>query len=146
MSNITPDRLLLLYDGKCLLCNRFIQRILKQDDNGILRAASLQDYDKVMTENAIDQSVDSVVLIKNEEIFYKSDAVLEAKKSLSSLPVWYTLLLAIPKFIRDGVYDFIAANRYSWFGKSDECVVPPASQRAKYLNKVEELRAFMAKK
>jgi predicted DCC family thiol-disulfide oxidoreductase YuxK len=70
------------------------------------------------------KNIDSVMLFENNSVKIKSTAALEIAKRLSGL---YSLLYAfiiVPKFIRDSIYDFIARNRYRWFGKQESCMIP----------------------
>lgn len=136
-------RLLLLYDGHCLLCNRFIQKIVARDKSDDIRVAALQDFEKIDHQIALKKGIDSVILVEKDAIFYKSTAALRILSVVSSMGWWYRLLLFVPRFIRDFVYDVIAANRYKWFGRSDECVLPTDSFRAKYLKNFEELHRYI---
>lgn len=135
--------LLVLYDGHCLLCNRFIRKLISSDTNDILRAAPLQTYAQLENKFDIDESVDSVILVTADSIEYKSDAVLSIKSKFSSIPWFFSGLKLIPKGLRNIVYDFIARNRFSWFGKADECVIPPTEVLEKYLMKTADLQRYL---
>ena len=141
------EKVLLLYDGHCLLCNRLIRALLQSDRNDRLVVASLQDY-TVLSEGdpslpKIDGDIDSVVLIKNDHIYYKSDAVLHVKAIVSVIPIFYKIGLLIPRVIRDVCYDWVAGRRYKWFGYSDECLLPDPAYRHKYVMRMEELHALL---
>ncbi len=138
----SQDQLLLIYDGQCLLCNRFIKTSLQNDNSNRLRAAALQDYNRFENLPKLDAKVDSIVLLWKEEVYYKSDAVLTVKTELSSIPLFYRMLRIIPRFVRDAVYDLVAANRHRWFGKSESCILPTPDLRSKYLMSEQELRTF----
>ncbi len=136
--------LLLLYDGHCLLCNRLIRKLLKWDKKDMLRVASLQDYNKLVDPVIpIRADVDSVVLIKNGNVRYKSSAVLDAMIELSSFPLIYRIWYIIPRFLRDGVYDFVARNRYQWFGHSETCILPKPEEKKKYILGEQALKGFI---
>ena len=77
--------------------------------------------------------MDTILLLKDNTLYKKSSAALRIAKQLNGLwPVMYGFII-IPPFIRDFVYDFIAKNRYKWFGKSDTCRLPAAHERERFL-------------
>jgi predicted DCC family thiol-disulfide oxidoreductase YuxK len=88
----------------------------------------------MVTELGIDTSkVDSIILIEGSNYYSRSTAVLKIARDLSGLyPLLYGLII-IPNFIRNWVYDFIARNRYSWFGKRDQCMMPTAALKKRFL-------------
>ncbi|MFN7013206.1 MAG: thiol-disulfide oxidoreductase DCC family protein [Bacteroidia bacterium] len=117
---------ILLFDGECNLCNKSVQFVIKRDKRGRVKFALLQSNTgkKLKEQYQIQKSYfNSIILIDNEKVYYKSTAVLRLSKYLEGLwPVCYTLII-IPKFIRDTVYDYIARNRIKWFGRTDSCWV-----------------------
>lgn len=129
---------IILFDGVCNLCNGAIQFIIKHDRADIFRYAALQNEigKQLVSERNIDTSkVDSIVLIDPGVAYYtKSTAALEIGKRLKGYRTLSSLLLWIPRPIRDIVYDFIARNRYKWYGKKEECMVPTPELRAKFLD------------
>ena len=141
-------RLLILYDGHCLLCNRLIANLLDRDKHNQLRAAPLQTYSEIQKGRfvSVDEHIDSVVLITNgNKVSYRSDAILDLKAAFSSFSWFYRSLKIIPRSIRDSVYDFIARHRASWFGRSESCVMPPQQTRNKYLMTGQELMHYLSK-
>ncbi|MBU2973175.1 thiol-disulfide oxidoreductase DCC family protein [Zobellia sp. B3R18] len=129
---------IILFDGVCNLCNGAVQFIIKRDEKDVFRYAALQsDLGKqLMSERNIDASqIDSIILIDPGVAFYiKSDAALEIGKQLSGYGVISSVLLWIPSSIRNIVYDFIARNRYKWYGKKEECMIPTPELKAKFLD------------
>ncbi|RMA64256.1 thiol-disulfide oxidoreductase DCC family protein [Ulvibacter antarcticus] len=127
---------IILFDGVCNLCNSTIVRIIKNDNKDIFRFTPLQSaVGMVMiTEHGIDTSdTDSVILIDNGKAYIKSTAALRIARKLSG---GYSLLygfMIFPKFIRDAVYNFIAKNRYKWFGKKESCMIPTPELKKKFL-------------
>ncbi len=127
---------IILFDGLCNLCNGSVNFILKRDKTGKFKFASLQSeigIELCKQHNINTQLVDSIILIKNDEVFIKSAAVLEI---LKDLPIgWRVLRIAIilPKVIRDWLYDFIAKHRYRIFGKKDECPIPSKDVQDRFL-------------
>lgn len=127
---------IILFDGICNFCNRAINFVIKRDKNSIIRFATLQSkFSKQLLESKNFQpDEDSFALIENNKIFLRSTAALKVFRYLKGLwPLVYGLII-VPKFLRDAVYDLIAKNRYNWFGKRDECMVPTANMRSRFLN------------
>ena len=127
---------IVLFDGLCNLCNSSVNFIIKRNNLGKFKFASLQSEIGIELTNKyyIDTNVvDSIVLIKNDKVFIKSDAVLEILKDL--LIGWrlFRIGIILPKFMRDWIYDIIAKHRYRIFGKKDECPIPPKDVQDKFL-------------
>ncbi len=128
---------LILFDGVCNLCNGAIQFIIKRDRTDTFRYAALQSKigEQLIAERGIDTSkVDSIILIEpGVAYFTKSDAALRIGQNFGGL--WKALVIFtwIPRPIRDGIYDFIAKNRYRWFGRKDHCMIPTPELQAKFL-------------
>ncbi|MEC8682866.1 MAG: thiol-disulfide oxidoreductase DCC family protein [Bacteroidota bacterium] len=128
---------IILFDGVCNLCNGAINFIIKHDPKGIFKFASLQGEtgQKLLTQHNIDpEETDSIVLIDNDQVSVKSSAALRIAKNLNQgYPLLFGFMI-IPTFIRNGVYDFIAANRYKWFGKKESCMLPTPELRSRFLD------------
>ncbi|QYA26422.1 thiol-disulfide oxidoreductase DCC family protein [Gramella sp. MT6] len=138
MSDIPENKKIVLFDGVCNLCNEAVQRIIKHDKKDIFRFASLQSElgKKLVEERGLDpEEIDSIILIDPGVAYYrKSTAALEISRDLSG---GYSLLknfLFIPEVFRDGIYDLIASNRYKWFGRKDQCMIPTPELKAKFLD------------
>jgi predicted DCC family thiol-disulfide oxidoreductase YuxK len=135
---MTSSKSIIFFDGVCNLCNASIDFIIKRDKKGKFLVGALQDAisKKVLSEFEVKKDyLDSLVLLENNEIFYKSTAALKIAKNLSGLwPALYPLIY-LPKGLRDPIYDWIAKNRYSWFGKKNTCRLPSPEEKAKFLTK-----------
>ena len=133
-----------LYDGVCHLCHRSIQFILQKDKAKKFRFAPLQARSVQEQLSGILQQgeyLSSVLLFENEKIHKLSDASL---RIISQLAFPYSLsrvLLLIPGFIRNGIYRWIAKNRYRWFGKEDHCILPNPDTNDRFLF-LEELKTI----
>ena len=119
-----PDKII-FFDGVCNLCNRLVIFIIKRDRNHIFKFASLQSA-KAAEMGIIkkDKTLNTIIFLKENKLYQKSSAVLHICKQL---PFPWPLLfgfIIVPRFIRDSVYNFVADNRYKWFGKRDQCMVP----------------------
>ncbi len=131
-----PD-LIILFDGVCNLCNRSVQFVIKHDKQKQIHFAALQSEagKKLLQQhNLTDKSLNSFVFIENGKAHTQSTAALHVSKYLSGgFKLLYGFLI-VPPFIRNAVYRFIANNRYKWFGKQDECMIPTPELEARFLH------------
>ena len=134
---IPNNKKIILFDGVCNLCNDSVQFIIERDKSDVFRFASLQSEvgQKLTTERGIDQeAMDSIILIEPGIAYYeKSTAALEISKHLTGGYSMLRYFSFLPEGFRNGVYDIIAKNRYKWFGKKDECMIPNPELKAKFL-------------
>lgn len=136
MRDDLKHKTILLFDGYCNLCNSSVQFILKHEKNNKFYFTSLQsDAGKeILNHYQIDVAqVDSLVLIEKDKAYVKSSAALRASKYLKGLYPLAVIFIIIPPFIRNAVYDYIARNRYKWYGKSDTCMMPDKSLANRFL-------------
>ena len=127
---------IILFDGVCNFCNRIINIILKYDDQAYFQFAASQSSAAMgimQAFNLDEKAISSVILIEQEKVFTKTDAVIQIANRLSGWPSLFRLLKFIPKPMRDFAYDLIAKNRYALFGKKDNCMIPDASMRHRFL-------------
>ena len=117
---------IILFDGVCNLCSNSVSLLIKYDKNNIFRFAAMQTKagERIMQEYHILNDRKSIILIKQGTVFYKSDAVIEIAKQITGWPSILKYGFLFPKFLRDGMYDLIAKNRYFLFGKKDTCSTP----------------------
>ena len=138
------DHPILLFDGVCNLCNGFVQFVIKRDKKAVFRFAALQsDLGKELSATAglPAHSMDTVVLYENNRFYTHSDVGLRVARRLNGLwPLAYALVI-IPKFIRDGIYNLVAKNRYRWFGKRESCMVPTPELRSRFLDSVKKVHS-----
>ena len=131
------DKPIVLFDGVCNLCNSAVQFIIRHDKKNIFMFTSLQSdtgqkllaqYDLPLNE------LNSFILIENNKAYTRSSGALRVIKKLKGLwPLLYGFII-VPKFIRDGVYNWVGRNRYKWFGKQDACMIPTPGLKARFLN------------
>lgn len=130
------NKSIILFDGVCNLCNNSIIFIIKRDPKDTFRFAPLQEGKgaELIAKHNIDTSrTDSIILIENGKVYVKSTAALRvARKLKGAWPLLYGFII-IPTFIRNWVYDFIARNRYKWYGKKESCMIPTPELKAKFL-------------
>jgi predicted DCC family thiol-disulfide oxidoreductase YuxK len=131
------DQPVVLFDGVCNLCNGAVQFIIKHDKKKQFRFASLQsDAGQQLLEqyNFPTDELNSFILIDNGTAYSRSTGALKVCKKLNGLwPMLYTFMV-IPKIFRDSIYDWVGRNRYKWFGKKEECMIPTAELKARFLN------------
>ena len=138
MQHLPQHKKIILFDGLCNLCNASVQFIIKRDSKDVFRFVSLQSDmgQKILEKLPLTiQKTDSIIVYESEQIyFYKSKAVFEIVKSIGG--IYYCLLLFrwIPTTISDKIYDYIAQNRYRWFGKKENCLLPTKELVSKFLN------------
>lgn len=128
---------ILYFDGYCNLCHASVQFILRRERNSAILFASLQSgYAKKHLPEGLVSSTDpeSLVFVENGKIYEASSAAVRIANYLS-FP-WRALIIfqLIPTFIRDKLYFFIARNRYRWFGKKDQCMLPETSMKNRFLD------------
>ena len=130
-----PDDDVILFDGVCIFCSRWVRFVAKRDTARRFRFTPIQSAygTKLAKTVGIDpDDPDTNAVIHGGEVFLKSDAALTV---LSQLPRWgwTRALFAVPKPLRNAVYNLVARNRYRIFGKYDACFVPDADLRARVI-------------
>ena len=131
------DNKIILFDGVCNLCNSSVQYVIKRDKGNVYRFAALQSEigKKLVEERGIDTSqIDSIILIEPGVAYYtKSTAALKIAQSFGGVWQLASVFEWIPEKIRDWVYDYIAKNRYKWYGRKDACMIPTPELKSKFL-------------
>ena len=130
------DHPLVLFDGVCNFCNGMVNFIIRQDKMKVFRFAALQSVMGQRLMNEFDLKTpgnDSFILIENNKVFQRSTAALKLYNKLPWYWKWTQIGWIIPRFIRDGMYDLIARNRYRWFGKREECMIPGNDVKERFL-------------
>jgi predicted DCC family thiol-disulfide oxidoreductase YuxK len=132
----TSSKYIVLFDGVCNLCNGAIQFLLKRDKQKKFLVGSLQGMtgQEYLRKYHLDSDqYHSFLLIEGNVLYTRSTAVLRTLKHLGRGWQLLYVFIYIPQPIRDGVYKLIAAYRYKWFGKKDQCRVPTASEKERFL-------------
>lgn len=127
---------IVLFDGACHFCDASVQFIIQRDPATHFYFTSLQSEvgKQLKKQFSISEDEDSVVLIEKNKVYTKSSAALHIAKKLDGL--WHLLFLfiLIPRPIRDSVYQYVARNRYKWFGKKEaSCTLPSPEIRNRFL-------------
>ena len=126
-----------LFDGVCNLCNGAVQFIITHDKKEKFLFASLQSetgQQLLKKFNLPVNDFNSFILIENNNFFSRSTGALKVVRKLNALwPLLYGLII-VPKFLRDGIYNWVSKNRYRWFGKKESCMIPTPALKARFLN------------
>ena len=137
LENLPQDKYIVLFDGVCNLCDSSVLYVIKQDKKDIFRFVSLQSELGIKILNHIGINPDvmkSIVLYKPGTAYYlKSEAIFEIFKNIGGKHKLLSLFSFFPKFITNFFYDFVAKNRYKWYGKKDNCMIPTPELKAKFL-------------
>ena len=137
MLNLPENKKIILFDGLCNLCDNAVQYVIKHDKKDVFRFVALQSDlgKKILNYLNVDTSkMDSIILYEpGIAYFYKSDAALEIVKDLNVFLKWSIIFKIIPSALRNPIYDYVAKNRYKWYGKKDACMIPTPKLKAKFL-------------
>jgi predicted DCC family thiol-disulfide oxidoreductase YuxK len=128
-----------VYDGVCLLCSRWIRFLLEHDREGHYRFAAMQSETgrRLLQAHGLDpDSPYSMLLVENGQGYTDTTAIARV---LSNLPErrWHwlsTATLSMPQRLRDVIYRLIARHRYRLFGRSEQCFLPTPEQRARFIS------------
>jgi len=127
---------LIIFDGVCNYCCGTVNLIIRRDPRSLFRFAPFQsEAAKRILEkfNYPADSLDSFVLIDGGKLYTKSEAGLRVQKLLGGLHTLLYAFIVVPAPLRDAVYDYIARNRYKWYGKKDECMIPSPDIKGRFL-------------
>lgn len=131
------NKKIVLFDGVCNLCDSSVLYIIKRDKNDVFRFVSLQSElgQQILKYIGIDpKKTDSIVLYEPGIAYYvKSTAILEIIKNLRGVFGMNLIFSLVPLFLRDPIYDYVAKNRYKWYGKKDKCLIPTQELQSKFL-------------
>jgi len=137
MINIPEQKQLILFDGICNLCNSSVQYVIKHDSKDKFMFTALQSEvgQQIIKEYNIDTAkTDSILLYTPEVgISSKSMAALKIAFQLGFPNNLLCVFFIIPPFVRNYVYDYIAKNRYKWYGKKESCMIPTPELKSKFL-------------
>ncbi len=110
---------MIYFDGYCVMCSTFVQFLIRVD-----KKKRLSYISQNLSPN---ETPETIIVTIADKTFHKSDAVLKILPQLTWYWFWVKVFFIIPKPLRDKMYDWIARNRYKWFGKRNSCFIPPAN-------------------
>jgi len=128
---------IIFFDGVCNLCNSSVNFVIDRDPKSFFKFATLQSPSakELLSDLHFNPAdLESIVFFSGNRIFRKSRAALEISRHLRGIWPMLYILIVIPGFIRDFLYDFIAKNRYEWFGKQDICRIPTPELKSRFLD------------
>ena len=138
IQDLPQDKKIILFDGVCNLCNSSVQYVIKHDKKDVFRFVALQSDlgQKIIKHLGIDtQKTDSIILYQpGFAYYYKSEAALEIAKHLGGIFYLASLFSILPTSFSNHIYDYIAKNRYKWYGKKETCLIPTKELQAKFLD------------
>lgn len=136
--NIPNGKKVILFDGVCNLCNDSVIKVIKKDKKNVFLFTALQSDvgQKIIEKIGIDTSkIDSIILYESNGNFHiKSSAALRVMNEFSGLWKLTQIFRILPAAFNNIFYDFVARNRYKWFGKKDSCMIPTPELKAKFLD------------
>tara|TARA_B100000925_G_C21908445_1_gene430401 strand:- start:470 stop:895 length:426 start_codon:yes stop_codon:yes gene_type:complete len=122
---------IILYDGHCMLCSRFVQYVLRHDDGMFFRFCPIQSNkaNDLLKEAGYKDPVDltTILLITPRGVQKESNAALSILCRLKGLSPLLGLGWLLPSILRDAVYRLVARNRIRVFGARTECFLPDAT-------------------
>jgi predicted DCC family thiol-disulfide oxidoreductase YuxK len=137
MQNLPFNKKIILFDGVCNLCNSAVQFVIQHDKKDVFRFVALQSKlgQEILKHIGINTSnIDSIILYEPGIAYhYKSSAAIQIAKSLGEFWHLGTIFKIIPTAIRNQIYDYVAKNRYKWYGKKESCMIPTPELKAKFL-------------
>lgn len=135
VDKIVPKQTI-LFDGVCNLCNSSVQFVIHRDPHRSFQFAALQSTSGkgLLQEHHLPEgNLYSVILIREGTVYQRSSAALQIARGLTGLwPLLYVFII-VPPLIRNAVYDWIASNRYRWFGEKNECMIPTPELKSRFL-------------
>lgn len=127
----------ILFDGVCNFCNNAVNFVIRRDKKKQILFTPLQSETgkKLLAQYGLPVAdMESFVFIENGKAYTRSTAALRVCRYLSALwPLCYGAII-VPKFVRDAIYNWIARNRYKWFGVRQQCMIPTPEIKARFLN------------
>jgi len=129
------SRHIVIFDGVCNFCNSSVNFIIKRDPTGIFAFTPMQSglAKELMRKHNINTSIDTFMLIKNDQCYVFSTAALEITKGLTGFWYLFNGFRIVPVVIRDFIYKAFARNRYVLFGKREICIVPNDEVRSRFV-------------
>lgn len=117
----------ILFDGICNLCNRAVNYIIRHDPRIKFRFATIQSKagQKIFADYGEDaKNTNTFWLLQHGKLYSRSTAALKVARQLKGPVKWAFIFMLVPAGIRNVLYDWVAANRFRWFGKRESCMQP----------------------
>lgn len=132
---LPKDKKIILFDGVCNLCDSSVQFVIKHDKKDVFRFVALQsELGKKIVNHIGASTVDSTILYEPGKAYYiKSDVAFKILKEIGGVYKVLLVFSILPKSILNHIYDYVAQNRYSWFGRKESCQLPTFELQFKFL-------------
>jgi predicted DCC family thiol-disulfide oxidoreductase YuxK len=138
MIDLPKNKKIILFDGICNLCNSAVAIVIKQDKKNTFLFAAIESKKgkEIIDYLEIDiVKIDAIILYEPGVSYdVKSTAALKIMNDFGQFWQLTKLFWVFPKGLRNQVYDFIAKNRYKWFGKKEACMIPTNDLKSKFLD------------
>jgi predicted DCC family thiol-disulfide oxidoreductase YuxK len=136
ISELPIDKKIILFDGVCNLCDSSVQFVIRHDKKDIFRFVALQSElgQKIINHIGISNSkIDSTILYEpGKAYYYKSDVAFKILREVSGIHKILLVFSILPKSLLDSIYDYVAKNRYKWFGRKESCMIPTPELQSKF--------------
>ncbi len=137
MKDLPKDKKIILFDGVCNLCEASVQFVIRHDKKDVFRFVALQSDlgQDIIQHIGIDSTkIDSIILYEPSiAYYYKAEAILKITHEIGGIYNLMNLFAIFPKAFSNYVYNYIAKNRYKWYGKKEVCMIPSPQLKAKFL-------------
>lgn len=136
LDQLPQNKQIILFDGVCHFCDQTVQKIIKADVHNLFVFASLQSEigQQIVKHIGVKPNIDSIILYQPNIAYYiESDAAINIAKQLKGFYPLLQIGALFPKALRNAAYRYFAKNRYKWFGKKEQCEIPSAEIRSKFL-------------
>lgn len=137
IDNFPKNKKIILFDGVCNLCDATVQFIIKRDVKDVFRFVAIQSDlgQEIVRHIGVDTSkTDSIILYEpGQAYYYKAAAAFKIAKAMGGIFSLIHAFSMVPEWLSNSVYDWVARNRYKWYGKKNECMIPTPEMKAKFL-------------
>jgi len=137
MDNLPKGKKIILFDGVCNLCDNVVQFIIRHDKKDVFRFVAIQSDlgQEIVKYIGVDTTkTDSILLyVPGQAYYYKAEAAIKIARGMGGIYSLLTVFTILPMSLSNAVYDFIARNRYKWYGKKSECMIPTPELKSKFL-------------
>jgi len=123
---IPEGKILVQFDGMCMLCSRAVRLILKADRKRKFVFQALQNSGE-------DKDFETIIVTDNRSTFEYFDAILKIGKELGGIYSIIAISRILPQSLRYSLYVWVARNRFRWFGKRDSCYLPSEEEKARFI-------------
>jgi predicted DCC family thiol-disulfide oxidoreductase YuxK len=137
VNELPKDKKIILFDGVCNLCDSLVQFVIKKDKSDKFRFVALQSelgVKIILHLGVTAKAIDSIILYEPGTAYYnKTEAVLKIADYIGGIYSLVSVFAFIPISVSNYIYDYIAKNRYKWYGKKESCPLPTAEVKSKFL-------------